>query len=67
MASQTIIIELDDLFWMESVWDQPHSQSVTNIQVGQEFVSWSNVSLTNIFVNWLTFNNGIDQDVLVKC
>ncbi len=31
-----------------------HSQSVTNIQVGQEFVSWSNVGLTNIFVNWLT-------------
>ncbi len=44
-----------------------HSQSVTNIQVGQEFVSWSNVSLTNIFVNWLTFNNGFDQDILVKC
>ena len=25
-----------------------HSQSVTNIQVGQEFVPWSNVSLTNM-------------------
>ncbi len=44
-----------------------HSQSVTNIQVGQEFVpwskTWSNVSLTNIFVK----NNGFDQDILVKC
>ena len=28
-----------------------HSQSVTNIQVGQELVPWSNVSLTNILVN----------------
>ena len=27
-----------------------HSQSVTNIQVGQDFIPWSNVSLTNIFV-----------------
>ncbi len=30
------------------------------------FMSWSNVSLTNIFVKWLTFNNGFDQDILVK-
>ena len=40
---------------------------MTNIQVCQEFVPWSNVSLTNIFVKWLSFNNGFDQDILVKC
>ncbi len=45
---------------------QLHSQSVTNIKVSQVFVPWSNVSLTNIFVNWLTFNKGFDQDILVK-
>ncbi len=44
-----------------------HSQPVTNIQVGQEFIPWSNGSLTNIFVEWLTFNNAFEQDILVKC
>ncbi len=45
-----------------------HSQSVTNIQVGQEFVPWSNVSLHSIptddnFLLYLGRNVDVNPDV----
>ncbi len=53
ISGHLILWELGCWSWNSHVEDL-HSQSVTNIQVGQEFVSWSNVS-------WLRFDQHFGQ------